>query len=60
MRVRRARRRVVRRARDQGYAFREIEEHAALMTDQDGKSRKIWVDAAHDGARVSITRLLTI
>jgi hypothetical protein len=47
-------------ARDQGYAFKEIEEHAALMTDQGGKSRKIWVEASHNGARVSITRWLTI
>jgi hypothetical protein len=47
-------------ARDHGYAFKEIEEHVALMTDRDGKSRKIWVEAAHNGARVSITRWLTI
>ena len=47
-------------ARDQGYAFKEIEEHAALMTGQDGKSRKIWVEGAHNGARVPITRWLTI
>jgi hypothetical protein len=46
-------------ARDQGYAFKEIEEDAALMTGQDGQSRKIWVEAAHNGARVSITRWLT-
>ena len=47
-------------ARDQGYAFKEIEEDAALMTGQDGQSRKIWVEAAHNGARVSITRWLTV
>jgi hypothetical protein len=46
-------------ARDQGYAFQEIEEHAALMTGQDGNSRKIWVEVANTGARVSITRWLT-
>lgn len=46
-------------ARDQGYTFKEIEEDVALMTGQDGKSHKIWVEAAHDGARVSITRWLT-
>jgi Domain of unknown function (DUF4398) len=37
-----------------------IEEYAALMTGQDGKSRKIWVEAAHNGARVPITRWLAI
>ena len=46
-------------ARDQGYAFKEIEEDAALMTAQDGQSRRIWVEAAHNGTRVSITRWLT-
>jgi hypothetical protein len=46
-------------ARDQGYAFKEIEEDAAQMTGQDGQSRKIWIEAAHNGARVSITRWLT-
>ena len=46
-------------ARDQGYTFREIEEDIAQMTGQDGKSRKIWVEAAHTGARASITRWLT-
>jgi hypothetical protein len=46
-------------ARDQGYAFKEIEEDAALMIGQDGQSRRIWIEAAHDGARVSITRWLT-
>jgi hypothetical protein len=46
-------------ARDQGYAFQEIEEHVALMTGQDGNSHKIWIEAAHTGARVSITRWLT-
>ncbi len=46
-------------ARDQGYVFKEIEEDAALMTGQDGQSRKIWVEAADNGARVSITRWLT-
>jgi hypothetical protein len=45
-------------ARDQGYTFKEIEEDAALMTGQDGESRKIWIEAAGDGARVSITRWL--
>ena len=46
-------------ARDQGYAFQEIEEHVALMTGQDGNSHRIWVEAAPTGTRVSITRWLT-
>jgi hypothetical protein len=46
-------------ARDQGYVFKEIEEDAALMIAQDGQSRRIWIEAARDGARVSITRWLT-
>jgi hypothetical protein len=46
-------------ARDQGYTFREMEEDIAQMTGQDGKCRKIWVEAAHNGARASITRWLT-
>src|ERR1700676_3361169 len=29
------------------------------MIAQDGQSRRIWIEAAHDGARVSITRWLT-
>ena len=46
-------------ARDQGYAFKEIEEDVALMTGQDGQSRRIWIEAAHNGVRVPITRWLT-